>query len=71
MGRRVDIEDLIDVGQVANLLGLSHKNSVSTYAKRYPDFPHPVIQFAEQKCRLWLRSELESWMDQTGRSRRR
>ncbi len=69
MGRRVDIDDLIDVGQVAELLGLSHKNSVSTYAKRYPDFPPPAIEFADQKCRLWLRPELERWMRQTGRSR--
>lgn len=64
MGRRVDIDDLIDVGEVARLLGLSHKNSVSTYAKRYRDFPRPVIEFADQKCRLWLRPEIESWISQ-------
>lgn len=69
MGRRVDVDDLVDVGQVAELLGLSHKNSVSTYAKRYPDFPRPIIEFADQKCRLWLRPEIEAWMGDRGRHR--
>lgn len=69
MGRRVDIDDLIDVGEVARLLGLSHKNSVSTYAKRYSDFPQPVVQFADRKCRLWDRPEVEQWMRRTGRGR--
>jgi len=69
MGRRVDIDDLIDVGQVAKLLGLSHKNSVSTYSKRYSDFPHPVIEFADQKCRLWLRPEIVAWARRAGRKR--
>jgi glutathione-regulated potassium-efflux system ancillary protein KefG len=68
MGRRVDLDDLIDVSQVAELLGLSHKNSVSTYSKRYPDFPRPIIEFADQKCRLWLRPEIEAWAN-SGRRR--
>lgn len=61
MGRKVDLDDLIDVGEVAKILGLSHKNSVSTYSKRYRTFPRPVVEFADQKCRLWLRSEVEAW----------
>lgn len=61
MVRKIDIDNLMDVGQVAMLLGLSHKNSVSTYSKRYPDFPRPAIEFADQKCRLWLRPEIEAW----------
>jgi glutathione-regulated potassium-efflux system ancillary protein KefG len=71
MGRRVDIDSLIDVGQVASILGLSHKNSVSTYSKRYPDFPRPVVTFADQKCRLWLRPEIESWVRRDGRGKDR
>ena len=65
MGRQVDIDDLIDVGEVAGLLGLSHKNSVSTYLKRYPDFPRPVIEFADGKCRLWLKNEISGWAQRT------
>lgn len=67
MGRKVDTDDLVDVGQVAEILGLSHKNSVSTYLKRYQSFPRPVIEFADQKCRLWLRSEVRTWAQSTGR----
>jgi hypothetical protein len=51
MGRLVDLDDLIDVGDVASILGLTHKNSVTTYMRRYDDFPAPVIEFAEGKCR--------------------
>ncbi len=62
MVRLMDIDELIDVGEVARLIGLSHKNSVSTYLKRYGDFPRPVIEFADQKCRLWLRPEIQAWV---------
>lgn len=66
MGRQVDIDDLIDVGQVARLLGLSHKNSVTTYMRRYSDFPRPAIDFADGMCRLWLRQEIEAWASKRG-----
>lgn len=68
MGRKVDLDDLVDVGEVAEMLGLSHKNSVSTYLKRYTSFPRPVIEFADQKCRLWLRSEIRAWAQSTNRN---
>ena len=63
MGRMVDLDDLIDVGEVAELLGLAHKNSVTTYLRRYEDFPPPALQFAEGKCRAWVRSDVEHWRD--------
>ena len=61
MGRKVDLDDLIDVGEVAQLLGLAHKNSVTTYMRRYDDFPEPAIEFSERKCRLWLREDIVGW----------
>ena len=61
MGRKVDLDDLIDVGEVAELLGLAHKNSVTTYMRRYDDFPAPAIEFADGKCRAWLRPEVSHW----------
>ena len=64
MGRRVDLDDLIDVGEVAELLGLAHKNSVTTYMRRYDDFPVPAVQFADGKCRAWIRQDVEDWRDQ-------
>ena len=61
MGRKIDLDDLIDVGEVAELLGLAHKNSVTTYMRRYDDFPKPAIEFADGKCRAWVRNDVESW----------
>ena len=61
MGRKVDLDDLIDVGEVAELLGLAHKNSVTTYMRRYEDFPAPAIEFADGKCRAWVRKDVEQW----------
>jgi hypothetical protein len=60
MGRSVDLDDLIDVGEVAALLGLAHKNSVTTYMRRYEDFPAPALEFAEGKCRAWVREDVET-----------
>lgn len=62
MGRSVNLDDLIDVGEVAALLGLAHKNSVTTYMRRYEDFPAPALEFAEGKCRAWVREDVESWI---------
>lgn len=67
MGRRVDISDLIDANQVAELLGLSHRNSVTTYLHRYDRMPRPVLERADGKTRLWLRQEIIRWANDTGR----
>ncbi len=68
MGRKVDLDDLIGVGEVAELLGLAHRNSVTTYMRRYDDFPKPVIEFADGKCRAWARCDVEGWQRSRGRS---
>jgi predicted DNA-binding transcriptional regulator AlpA len=57
----VRTEDLIDAHVVAELLGLSHPNSVSTYLRRYEDMPRPVVDLGAGRPRLWLRSEIERW----------
>ena len=67
MGRIVDLDDLVDVGEVADLLGLAHKNSVTTYMRRYDDFPEPAIEFAEGKCRAWVGADIEAWIRMRGR----
>jgi predicted DNA-binding transcriptional regulator AlpA len=61
MGRRVDVDDLVDAQGVASLLGLAQRNSVYTYLRRYPDMPRPVIHFPNTHTRLWLRSEIIAW----------
>jgi hypothetical protein len=65
MGRKVDLEDLLDAGEVAELLGLASGNVVNVYRGRYPHFPIPVLE--RRGFRLWLRADVESW----GRAARR
>ena len=69
MGRRIDIDDLIDATAVAELLRLAHRNTVSVYQNRYPDMPRPVIDFGGGRCKLWLRSEVVRWTKSSGRER--
>lgn len=57
----VNTNDLLDAGQVAELLGLAHRNSVTTYLNRYPDFPQPVLVRASGRVRLWHRDDILAW----------
>ncbi len=61
MSPRVNTEDLVDATQVAGMLGLTHRNSVSVYLKRYPDMPRPVLDLGQGRPRLWIRQEIERW----------
>lgn len=64
---KVDTTDLIDARAVAELLGLSHPNSVSTYQHRYADMPRPVVDLGAGRCKLWVRAEVVAWALRTGR----
>lgn len=59
----VDIDDLIDSSQVAEMLGLSHRNSVTTYQRRHPDFPTPRVVRGNGRVNLWLRQDIADWRD--------
>ena len=61
MGKRVDVDDLIDAHDVAKILGLGHSNSVYGYLRRDPAMPRPVIDRGPNRARLWLKSEVEDW----------
>ncbi|WP_426571317.1 hypothetical protein [Aquihabitans sp. McL0605] len=61
MAPTVDTEDLVDSQEVADILGLSHRNSVSTYLHRYTDFPAPVVERGGGRTRLWLRQAITEW----------
>lgn len=61
MTPRVRTEDLIDAVEVARILGLAHRNTVSTYLRRYPDMPRPVVDLGRSRPRLWLRQEVLAW----------
>jgi hypothetical protein len=61
MARRVLIDDLIDAHDVARILGVTHRNTVSQYVHRYPDMPRPVLDLGRGRPSLWLRPEIERW----------
>jgi predicted DNA-binding transcriptional regulator AlpA len=61
VGKKVDIEDLIDARGVAAELGLTHANTVSQYQHRYGDMPKPALDLGERRVKLWLRSEINAW----------
>lgn len=56
--RRVRIKDLLEVKEVADVLGIS-PSSVYVYRHRYPDFPAPVRQGG--RCLMWHRSDITRW----------
>ena len=57
-----ETDDLLDATEVAELLGLAQRTSVSVYRSRYPDFPQPVIQ--KSRCLLWRRSDVLAWTEE-------
>ena len=50
----VRTEDLADAQELATLLGLRHSNSVSTYQRRYPEMPRPIVDLGPGRPKLWL-----------------
>ncbi len=63
MAAKVDPDDLIGAAEVQSILRLSHPSSVTTYLKRYSDFPRPVVDLSDSRIRLWLRQDIISWHD--------
>jgi predicted DNA-binding transcriptional regulator AlpA len=61
MAPLVRTEDLIDAQEVAAMLGLSSRTSVSVYQRRYPDMPRPVIDRGRGRTRLWVRTDVAVW----------
>lgn len=58
----VRIEDLIDARRVAEMIGLSHPNGVSTYQRLYIDVSRPVVDLGRSRSKLWLEGEIRMWM---------
>ena len=61
MGAKVDSDDLVGAREVAAILRLSHPSSVTTYLRRNPDFPKPVVDLSASRVRLWRRQDIERW----------
>jgi predicted DNA-binding transcriptional regulator AlpA len=61
VGQKVNSDDLIGAADVAVILRLSHPSSVTTYLRRYSDFPRPVVDLSASRVRLWRRQDIERW----------
>ena len=59
----VNTDDLCDAHEVAELLGLSHPNSVHGYLRRYADLPRPVLSLGRGRISLWSRPEVLDWCE--------
>lgn len=68
VGAKLDPDELVAAREVAKMLGLSHASSVTTYLRRYPDFPRPVVELSESRVRLWNRTDIRDWhQERSGR----
>jgi predicted DNA-binding transcriptional regulator AlpA len=67
MGKKVDVDDLVDAREVAEMLGLSSARAVAVYASR--GLPDPIIDRGPNTAKLWLRQDIESWMKERTGSR--
>lgn len=56
----MNVEDLLDAAEVADLIGLSSRKSIPVYRKRYPDFPEPVL--VRERCIFWHRPDVIAWL---------
>ncbi len=63
VGEKIDPDDLVGASEVQTILRLSHPTSVTTYLKRYADFPKPVVDLHGSRIRLWLRQDIMEWND--------
>jgi glutathione-regulated potassium-efflux system ancillary protein KefG len=63
---RVDVDDLIDAHEVAEMVGLTNKRAVSVYQRRYPDMPRPIVDRGHKRAKLWLRSAVMDWARRSG-----
>lgn len=64
-GRQVYVEDLVDASTIADRLGLSHRETVSNFVVRYPEFPKALGMWG--RTRLWNWPDVEQWAKSTGR----
>jgi predicted DNA-binding transcriptional regulator AlpA len=61
VGKKVDVDDLIDAVEVARLVGFKSPTAVYVYLGRGV-LPPPVVDRGANKVRLWLRQDIERWI---------
>ncbi len=65
MGRRVDVDDLVDATEIARRFGVARQSVIHDWRRRHPEFPEPI--FLTTRTRLWLWPEVRRWGELTGR----
>jgi hypothetical protein len=65
MGRKVDLDHLVDATEIASRLDVRRPQVVHDWRRRHKDFPAPVRQIAN--VHIWLWPDVERWARQTGR----
>jgi predicted DNA-binding transcriptional regulator AlpA len=69
MGKKVDVDDLIDAREVAEMLGLSSPRAVAVYSSR--GLPQPIIDRGPNTAKLWLKQDIERWIKERELSRKK
>ena len=65
MGKKIDVDDLIDAREVAEMLGLSSPRAVAVYSSR--GLPEPIVDRGPNTAKLWLRQDIDRWLrERTG-----
>jgi len=65
MGRKVDIDLLVDATAIAERMGFARPQAVHNWRARYPEFPKPIAEFG--KSTLWYWPDVEVWLRRTDR----
>ena len=63
--RMVAVRDLVGTHAIADRLGLSAPQVVTTWRRRHTDFPTPVAQIGG--AMIWAWPDIEAWARATGR----
>jgi predicted DNA-binding transcriptional regulator AlpA len=66
VGRKVDVDLLVDASAIAARAGYSRPQTVHNWRARYPDFPPPVAEFG--KAVVWYWPDVEDWLRRRSRS---
>jgi hypothetical protein len=65
VARKVEVDELVGVTEIAERSGLSSPRRVHEWRGRYPDFPEPVARLAAGHVFAW--PDVEKWAKATGR----
>ena len=67
MGRRLDVEQLVGVTEIADRLGVASPARIHDWRRRYKDFPKPEVSLAMGL--VWYWPDIRKWAKRTGRLR--